>query len=64
MARDITFIVARARDGTIAIDGDVPWKIPADLRRFKRMTMGTPMIMGRKTFESFPPRSPAGGISC
>jgi dihydrofolate reductase len=54
MSRDITFVVARASDGTIAIDGDVPWKISADLKRFKRMTMGTPMIMGRKTFESFP----------
>ena len=54
MAREVTFIVARARDGTIAIGGQVPWRISADLRRFKRMTMGTPMIMGRKTFESFP----------
>lgn len=52
--RQITFIVARARDGTIAKDGDVPWRMPDDLRRFKRMTMGTPMIMGRKTFDSLP----------
>ena len=52
--RDVVFIVARARDGTIAIDGQVPWKISADLRRFKQMTMGAPMIMGRKTFDSFP----------
>jgi dihydrofolate reductase len=52
--REITFIVARARDGTIAKDGDVPWKISRDLRRFKRLTMGTPMIMGRKTFDSLP----------
>ena len=54
MSREITFIVARATDGTIALNGEVPWKISADLRRFKRMTMGTPMIMGRKTFDSFP----------
>lgn len=54
MARDVTLLVARARDGTIAVHGQVPWKISADLRRFKRMTMGTPMIMGRKTFDSFP----------
>ncbi|KPL69006.1 diacylglycerol kinase [Erythrobacter sp. SG61-1L] len=54
MARDILFIVARASDGTIAIDGKVPWQISADLKRFKRITMGTPMVMGRKTFESLP----------
>lgn len=54
MARDILFIVARASDGTIAIDGRVPWQISADLKRFKRLTMGTPMVMGRKTFESLP----------
>lgn len=54
MARDVIAIVARAIDGTIALDGDVPWKITADLRRFKRLTMGKPMIMGRKTFESLP----------
>ena len=52
--REITFIVARASDGTIAKDGGVPWRIPDDLKRFKRMTMGTPMIMGRKTFDSLP----------
>lgn len=52
--RNVTFVVARARDGTIAIDGDVPWRISADLRRFRRLTMGTPMIMGRKTFDTFP----------
>ena len=54
MAREILFVVARAADGTIAKDGDVPWKISEDLRRFKRLTMGLPMIMGRKTFDSLP----------
>ena len=54
MAREVVFVVARARDGTIAKDGDVPWKISADLKRFKRLTMGLPMIMGRKTFDSLP----------
>ena len=48
------FVVARADDGTIAKDGDVPWKISEDLKRFKRLTMGLPMIMGRKTFDSLP----------
>jgi dihydrofolate reductase len=47
-------IYARAANGTIGRDGALPWHIPADLRRFKALTMGKPMIMGRKTFESFP----------
>lgn len=54
MARDVIFVVARALDGTIAKDDDVPWKIREDLQRFKRLTMGKPMIMGRKTFDSLP----------
>jgi dihydrofolate reductase len=52
--RDITFVVARADNGVIARDGQVPWRIKEDLRRLVGHTMGTPMIMGRKTFESFP----------
>ncbi|EGD60313.1 dihydrofolate reductase [Novosphingobium nitrogenifigens DSM 19370] len=51
---DLVIIVARARDGTIGHDGAMPWHLPADLRRFKALTMGKPMIMGRKTFESLP----------
>lgn len=54
MAREVVFVVARAIDGTIARDDDVPWKISADLKRFKRLTLGKPMIMGRKTFDSLP----------
>lgn len=38
----------------IGVDGQLPWRLPADLKRFKAQTMGKPMIMGRKTFESFP----------
>src|SRR3546814_8127820 len=38
----------------ICRDGKLPWHLPADLKRFKALTMGRPMIMGRKTFESFP----------
>ena len=52
--RQIIFVVARAADGTIALDGDVPWKIRADLQRFRRLTTGLPMVMGRKTFDSLP----------
>ena len=47
-------IYARAANGTIGRDGKLPWRLPADLRRFKALTLGKPMIMGRKTFESFP----------
>ena len=54
MARDLIFVVARADNGVIARDGQVPWRIREDLQRFVAHTMGTPMIMGRKTFESFP----------
>lgn len=54
MAREVVFVVARATDGTIGHDNDVPWKIREDLQRFKAHTMGKPMIMGRKTFESLP----------
>ncbi|MXO65728.1 dihydrofolate reductase [Altericroceibacterium endophyticum] len=52
--REIVFVVARAQDGTIGQNGQVPWKIREDLRHFVALTQGTPMIMGRKTFESLP----------
>lgn len=59
MSREVVLILARAMNGTIGADGAMPWHIPADLRRFKALTMGDkgagkPMIMGRKTFESLP----------
>ncbi|WP_299323251.1 dihydrofolate reductase [Parasphingopyxis sp.] len=50
----IVFRLARADNGVIGRDGRLPWHIPADLKRFKKNTMGRPMIMGRRTFESFP----------
>ena len=50
----ISFHLARADNGVIGVDGKLPWHLPADLKRFKAQTMGKPMIMGRKTFESFP----------
>ena len=50
----ITLIVARATNGVIGRDGTLPWRIPADLKRFKALTMGTAMIMGRRTFDSLP----------
>lgn len=50
----IIFHLARAANGVIGRDGKLPWHLPADLKRFKAQTMGKPMVMGRKTFESFP----------
>ncbi len=50
----ITIVVARARNGVIGRDGKLPWHLPADLKRFKALTMGSVMVMGRKTFESLP----------
>jgi len=52
--RTLILILARADNGVIGRDGGLPWRLPADLKRFKALTMGKPMIMGRKTFESFP----------
>ena len=51
---EIILILARAANGVIGRDGTLPWHIPDDLRRFKRLTMGLPMVMGRKTFDSLP----------
>ncbi len=51
---EITLVLARAANGVIGADGKMPWHLPADLRRFKQITMGRPMIMGRKTFDSLP----------
>lgn len=50
----LTLHLARAANGVIGRDGGLPWHLPADLKRFKAQTLGRPMIMGRKTFESFP----------
>ncbi len=55
----LTLILARAANGVIGADGALPWHLPADLKRFKALTIGPegtgiPMIMGRKTFDSLP----------
>lgn len=49
---DIVIHVAMADNGVIGRDGDMPWKLATDLKRFKAQTMGKPVVMGRKTFES------------
>ena len=48
----LVLVVARAKNGVIGKDGAMPWHLPADLRRFKAMTVGKPVVMGRKTFDS------------
>ena len=48
----ISLIVAVARNGVIGRGGTLPWRLPADLQHFKRVTMGSAVIMGRKTWES------------
>jgi len=54
MSGNVMLIYARAANGVIGKDGALPWHLPADLKRFKTLTMNKPMIMGRKTFESLP----------
>ncbi len=51
---EIAAIVACARNGVIGNDGDLPWRLPDDLRHFMRSTKGCPVIMGRKTYETLP----------
>lgn len=48
----ISFILAMDRNNVIGADGGLPWHLPADLRYFKSVTMGKPLIMGRKTYET------------
>ncbi|MGE5336310.1 MAG: dihydrofolate reductase [Gemmatimonadota bacterium] len=48
----LSLIAAVARNGVIGRDGRIPWHLPGDLPRFKRITMGHPVIMGRRTWES------------
>lgn len=52
--RTVSLHLARADNGVIGQDGGLPWRLPADLKRFKAQTMGRPMVMGRRTFDGFP----------
>jgi dihydrofolate reductase len=54
MTPRISLIAAVGANNVIGMDGDMPWRIPSDFAWFKRTTMGRPMIMGRKQFETFP----------
>jgi dihydrofolate reductase len=59
----IAFVVAVARNGVIGRQGTLPWRISSDLKRFKAITMGKPVIMGRKTWESLPRRPLPGRLN-
>ncbi len=56
----VAIFVAVAQNGVIGRNGDMPWKLSTDLKRFKAMTMGKPMVMGRKTLDSFGGRTLPG----
>ncbi len=58
----ISLVVARAENGVIGAGGALPWHLPGDLKRFKEITFGKPVIMGRKTWDSLP-RKPLPGRS-
>jgi len=49
----VSIVVAVAKNGVIGRDGDMPWKLSTDLKRFKALTLGSPVVVGRKTLESF-----------
>ncbi|HYF21758.1 MAG TPA: dihydrofolate reductase [Caulobacteraceae bacterium] len=59
----LALVVARARNGVIGRGGGLPWRLKSDLALFKRNTMGKPVIMGRKTWESLPLRPLPGRLN-
>lgn len=56
MLPNINLIWAQTRNGIIGYNGRIPWHLPEDLANFKRLTLGCPIIMGRKTWDSLPPK--------
>jgi dihydrofolate reductase len=52
----VSIVVARGSNGVIGCDGGLPWDLPSDLRRFRELTAGGTVVMGRKTYESIPER--------
>ena len=54
MKAPIVLVLAMADNGVVGASGAIPWRIPEDMKRFKTMTMGKPIVMGRKTWDSFP----------
>lgn len=59
----VSFVVAVSRNGVIGRNGGLPWHISTDLKRFKAITMGKPLIMGRKTWESLPKKPLPGRLN-
>jgi dihydrofolate reductase len=59
----IALVVAVARNGVIGHCNGLPWRIPEDIKRFKAITMGKPIIMGRKTWDSLPRKPLAGRLN-
>ena len=55
-------IAAVALNGIIGRDGRIPWELPEDLQRFKKLTQGTSVVMGRKTYESLPGTLPGRNL--
>lgn len=56
MKIEVVFVYAVAENGVIGNNNTIPWRLKSDMQRFKALTMGKPIVMGRKTFESFPRR--------
>lgn len=54
MSAIVSLVLARADNGVIGANNTLPWRIPDDMKRFKTLTMGKPIVMGRKTWDSFP----------
>ncbi len=52
----VALVAAVARDGVIGRDGGLPWRLPEDMAHFRSVTIGHPVVMGRRTWESLPVR--------
>src|SRR3954468_20222245 len=60
---DIVLVAAVAENGVIGRDNGLPWRLSTDMKRFKAITMGKPIVVGRKTWESFPQRPLPGRLN-
>ena len=54
--REVRLVWAQGRGGAIGRDNTIPWRVPEDVARFKELTVGHPVVMGRRTWDSLPPR--------
>lgn len=59
----VSMIAAVAENGVIGSDGGMPWRLSTDMQRFKALTMGKPVLMGRRTWQSFPKRPLPGRVN-